>query len=61
MDLNQLYFRHQLLLMRASVAATVDACLKHESHAAGIARSIGAFQDRLGAKAAASWQAEYAR
>lgn len=58
MDLNQLYFRHQLLLMRASCASDEEASLKHEARAAGIAQSIGAFQANAGATAALSWQSE---
>jgi len=61
MDLNQLYFRHQLLLMRASIAADDETSLRHETHAAGIARSIGTFLHGLGAQAALSWQTESAQ
>lgn len=58
MDLNQLYFRHQLLLMRASCASNDEASLNHEATAAGIARCIGMFQANAGAAAALSWQSE---
>jgi hypothetical protein len=34
MDLNQLYFRHQLLLMRASDASDEESSLRHEAKAA---------------------------
>lgn len=61
MDLNQLYFRHQLLLMRASCASDEGASLKHKARAAGIARSIGVFQVGAGAAAALSWQSEGAQ
>lgn len=57
MDLNQLYFRHQILLMRASGTVDGAASLRHESGAARIARSIVALQHALGAKAAFAWQA----
>jgi hypothetical protein len=58
MDLNHLYFRHQLLLMQASGASNERTSLKHEEKAARIARSIGAFQASAGATAATSWQAD---
>ncbi len=58
MDLNQLYFRHQLLLMRASDASDEESSLRHEAKAAGIARNIGAFQADAGASAALYWQSE---
>lgn len=58
MDLNQLYFHHQLLLMRASCASNEESTLSHEARAAGIARSIGTFQANAGAAAALSWQSE---
>ncbi|NOW44054.1 hypothetical protein FHW96_000181 [Novosphingobium sp. SG751A] len=58
MDLNRLYFRHQLLLMRANCAADEAIGLKYEAKAAGVARSIMAFQEYLGAWAARSWRAE---
>lgn len=61
MDLNQLYQRHQLLLMRAGSASSKDARLNHKSEAAGIARRIEAFQNALGALAAQSWRPELAR
>lgn len=61
MDLNQLYQRHQLLLMRASAASSHDARLSHSSEAAGIARRIEAFQNALGALAAQYWRPEMAR
>lgn len=61
MDLNQLYHRHQLLLMRASSASSKDARMNHKSEAAGIARRIKALQNALGALAAQSWQPEMAR
>jgi hypothetical protein len=61
MDLNQLYFRHQLSLIRASMASDDETCLAHEAQAAGIAHSIGAFQHGLGAEAALSWQVDCAQ
>ncbi|WP_018076093.1 hypothetical protein [Novosphingobium nitrogenifigens] len=61
MDLNQLYQRHQILLMRASSASSNNACRNHKSEAAGIARRIEAFQNALGALAAQSWRPEMVR
>ena len=58
MDLNQLYFRHQLLLMRAHCASDEEASLKHKAKAAGIARSICTFQANAGAPAALFWRPE---
>ena len=55
MDLNQLYFDHQVLLMRADGAATPEARGDHEIAAARIAGSIGQRQVRLGAAAACAW------
>lgn len=55
MDLNQLYFDHQLSLMRADEADT--PCLEH-SHlhdAALVAARIGERQGKLGAAAACAW------
>ena len=57
MDLNQLYFDHQIQLIRADGAATDDARRGHELAAARIADRIGQRQVRLGAAAACAWMA----
>lgn len=53
MDLNQLYFEHQLLLMRATCGAQHE---KHEVAASLIAGRIGCMQRALGAAAAPVWE-----
>lgn len=57
MDLNQLYFDHQVLLIRADNASTRRT--QHESllDAGLIAARIGCRQHALGASAARSWDA----
>lgn len=55
MDLNQLYFDHQVLLIQADGAATPEARCDHEIAAALIAGSIGQRQAKLGAAAACAW------
>lgn len=57
MDLNQLYFDHQMLLIRAHRAASRDARHEHEIDASQIAGRIGCMQRALGAAAAPSWEA----
>ena len=56
MDLNQLYFDHQLLLIRAKGAASCVVRHEHEAGASRIARRIGRMQRRLGAAAASKWE-----
>ena len=55
MDLNQLYFDHQIQLIRADGAGTAEGRRDHESAAARIADRIGQRQTRLGAAAACAW------
>ena len=55
MDLNRLYFDHQVSLIRAEEAATVASREGFESEAARIAGRIGHKQARLGAAAACAW------
>ena len=57
MDLNQLYFDHQIQLMQAQGAPTSAVRRGHESAAARIAERIGQRQVRLGAAAACAWMA----
>ena len=57
MDLNQLYFDHQLQLMEAERAGTVGRRQAHEVAASHIAYRIGGMQRALGAPAARSWDA----
>ena len=57
MDLNQLYFDHQILLIKADGAASPTARRGHEAAAALVAGRIGQSQVRLGAAAACAWMA----
>ena len=57
MDLNQLYFDHQLLLMRAARAPTNDVRRVHELAAVKVARHVRTMQRTLGASAAGTWDA----
>lgn len=52
MDLNELFFRHQIALMRAGSAGERGEKHRHAVVADGIATRIGALQLRLGAPAA---------
>lgn len=61
MDLNQLYFDHQIQLIRADGAVTSEARRSHEHEAAQIADRIGQRQARLGAAAACAWMAHARR
>ena len=61
MDLNQLYFDHQITLIRADGATTPEARRDHETDAAQIAGRIGLRQARLGAAAACAWMANARR
>ena len=58
MDLNRLYFDHQLSLMRASRSPTCDDRRTHASRALRIAGRIGSAQRALGAAAALSWECQ---
>lgn len=55
MDLNQLYFDHQISLIRADAADTPRLAHGHQREAASIAGRIGGRQDALGAGAAGGW------
>ena len=57
MDLNQLYFDHQLLLMRAARAPTDALRRNHELAAVNVARHVRTMQRTLGASAAGTWDA----
>lgn len=52
MDLNELFFRHQIALMRAGSAGEQGEKHRHAAVANGFAARIGALQLRLGAPAA---------
>lgn len=56
MDLNCLYFRHQLSLMRAARSETCDGRRRHASRASHIAGRISSVQQTLGAPAARGWE-----
>jgi hypothetical protein len=55
-DLNRLYFDHQLALIKADEAATAGTRRRHQGEAARIAACIGDRQRRLGAAAASTWE-----
>ena len=55
MDLNLLYSRHQMSLIRAARAPDLELRLGHEREARGIAGQIARFQHTIGASAATSW------
>lgn len=57
MDLNQLYFDHQLLLMQAQRARSESTKHDHEVGASLVAGRIGCMQRVLGATAAPVWEA----
>lgn len=55
MDLNQLYFDHQLHLIQAARADNADTRHRHRQGASLIAGRIGCMQLALGAGAAPGW------
>lgn len=55
MDLNDLYFRHQISLMRAKSSGDDCARGKHQVNADELASRIGHWQTRVGAGAASMW------
>jgi hypothetical protein len=55
MDLNELYFRHQLSTMRADAACDAAQVGYHRSLADGFGRRIAALQGDRGAAAARGW------
>lgn len=55
MDLNQLYFDHQVSLIRADRTRSCELRKEHELGASQLAESIGSIQRALGAQAAAGW------
>jgi hypothetical protein len=55
MDLNDLYFRHQISVMRARSAPDDGARGGHQVRADELADKIGHWQRRAGAGAAAMW------
>lgn len=57
MDLNQLYFDHQILLMKAQHAQPSGRRERFEASASGLACRISRIQRTLGAAAAGQWKA----
>jgi hypothetical protein len=55
-DLNKLYFDHQLLLMKVRQAPTWHKQSQHFARALHLAASIGRVQRDLGATAASGWE-----
>ena len=56
MDLNQLYFEHQILLMRAGHAACQRAGQMHRESARAIAVAIACLHRASGAAALQQWE-----
>ena len=61
MDLNQLYFDHQISLINADGAATSHARRGHEHEADRLADHIQRLQGRLGAAAACAWMVRFTK
>jgi hypothetical protein len=59
MDLNQLYYDHQILLMRAAKAPNGTDKAAHRANAATIARTITGMHRASGARAMQSWECRY--
>ena len=57
MDLNQLYSDHQVLLVKANRAVTLNCRAALLSAASQVAQRIGGVQRTLGAPAAQAWDA----
>lgn len=57
MDLNQLYFDHQVLLMQAERSGSYYSKQEHVIGASLVAGRIGCMQRALGATAAPVWEA----
>ncbi|MDF8332990.1 hypothetical protein [Novosphingobium cyanobacteriorum] len=57
MDLNQLYFDHQLQLMRARSTPCASARLRHRESAGRIAHAIATVHRASGAAALRQWEA----
>lgn len=57
MDLNALYFDHQISLIRAGEARCGDSGQHHRAAARTTARAIARWQHGLGAGAAPQWRA----
>ena len=57
MDLNRLYFDHQISLMRASLASDCVTRNLHDANARAIAREVAQHQKAAGAGGAARWEA----
>jgi hypothetical protein len=57
LDLNDLYFRHQLSVMKAGSASDEQARGMHLVRADELAHLIGTWQRRVGAGAASMWSA----
>lgn len=56
MDLNQLYFDHQVMLMKADGAGSGKEGRALAYDARALADRIASFQERMGAPAAATWK-----
>jgi hypothetical protein len=60
-DLNRLYFDHQILLMEAERASSSELRQRHCNGAALLAGRIGCMQRAMGADAAPAWSRAAAR
>lgn len=59
MDLNLLYFNHQISLMRATATSDCHVRASHLDEAAVLAQDIEVFQRMRGAPAAVRWEVRY--
>ncbi len=55
MDLNRLYFKHQVSMMLVSSTRDTSECARHQTTADGLALRIARFQKGCGAAAATAW------
>lgn len=61
MDLNKLYFQHQIAIMASSSETNVEERVERRAEAAAIARRIQTFQLSAEAKAARTWGGRWLR
>lgn len=60
MDLNRLYFDHQISLMRAAASPCANRRRHHRAQASATARSIEGIHRASGASALGEWEAKAA-
>lgn len=59
MDLNRVYFQHQIAIMRASAAPNSRIRTLHRSRATAIGEKIANIQRKLGAGASVTWDGRW--